>query len=88
MVKQYRVSTTVVRQAISVLRSEGLVQGQQGKGVFVCEALPPIQEADQDDEFRELIDGLNAVTSRVDDLTGRIARLEDALFPGDVQQRR
>lgn len=32
--RQYGVSASVVKAAISVLRTEGLVIGQQGKGVF------------------------------------------------------
>lgn len=32
---QYEVSTTVVRLAVLVLRSEGLVEGISGKGVYV-----------------------------------------------------
>lgn len=37
LVEQYEVSTTVVRMAVLVLRSEGLVVGISGKGVFVAE---------------------------------------------------
>ncbi|RGA04480.1 GntR family transcriptional regulator [Microbispora triticiradicis] len=33
--EQYGVSNTVVRDALNELRREGLVVGQQGKGVFV-----------------------------------------------------
>lgn len=39
MTRQYGVSSTVVRAAVSQLRSEGLLVGQPGKGVFV-RALP------------------------------------------------
>lgn len=38
--QQYEVSTTVVRMAVLVLRSEGLVVGISGKGVFVVDELP------------------------------------------------
>lgn len=34
---QYGVSNTVVRSAMLILQSEGLVEGHQGKGVFVRE---------------------------------------------------
>ncbi|MEU5944571.1 winged helix-turn-helix domain-containing protein [Micromonospora sp. NPDC047465] len=37
--QEHRVSTIVVRQAIFALRTEGLVEGVQGVGVFVAE--PP-----------------------------------------------
>src|SRR5262245_3270396 len=36
MTRQYGVSSTVVRAAVGQLRSEGLLVGQPGKGVFVC----------------------------------------------------
>lgn len=35
--QQYNVSTTVVRQAILVLQTQGWVQGVHGLGVFVAE---------------------------------------------------
>lgn len=38
LIKTYNVSRTVIREAISVLREEGLVEPRQGAGVFV---LPP-----------------------------------------------
>ncbi|WP_431881587.1 winged helix-turn-helix domain-containing protein [Micromonospora chalcea] len=34
---QYGVSVTAVRNALLVLRSEGIVEGHQGKGVYVVE---------------------------------------------------
>ncbi|KXK62249.1 GntR family transcriptional regulator [Micromonospora rosaria] len=33
--KQYGVSTQVIRSAMLVLRAEGLVEGHQGRGVYV-----------------------------------------------------
>ncbi|MFE9204742.1 winged helix-turn-helix domain-containing protein [Micromonospora sp. NPDC007230] len=38
--QEHGVSTIVVRQAIFALRTEGLVEGVQGVGVFVAEELP------------------------------------------------
>jgi DNA-binding GntR family transcriptional regulator len=40
LVQQYETSTTTVRQAFNVLRSEGLTYGQQGKGTFVRQDRP------------------------------------------------
>lgn len=37
LVAQFGVSRTVVREAISSLRVDGLVKAHQGRGVFVCE---------------------------------------------------
>ena len=40
LVQQYATSTTTVRQALNVLRGEGLLYGQQGKGLFVRRERP------------------------------------------------
>ena len=37
LVEQFGVSRTVIREAISTLRTDGLVKAHQGRGVFVCE---------------------------------------------------
>jgi DNA-binding FadR family transcriptional regulator len=37
LVEQFGVSRTVIREAISSLRVDGLVKAHQGRGVFVCE---------------------------------------------------
>lgn len=41
LMRQYATSTTAVRNAMLVLRSEGLVEGQQGKGVYVAQHVVP-----------------------------------------------
>lgn len=38
LAKQYSVSRTVVREAIAILRADGLVQARKGAGVFALEA--------------------------------------------------
>ncbi|WDZ86699.1 GntR family transcriptional regulator [Micromonospora cathayae] len=38
--KQYEVSNTVIRTAMIVLKSEGLIDGRQGKGVYVTDQKP------------------------------------------------
>lgn len=43
LVQQYETSTTTVRQAFNVLRHEGLVYGQQGKGMFIRQDRPRYQ---------------------------------------------
>jgi DNA-binding GntR family transcriptional regulator len=38
--RQYGVSTQPVRSAMRTLQAQGLIEGHQGKGVFVAERLP------------------------------------------------
>ncbi|MGJ8611661.1 MAG: FadR/GntR family transcriptional regulator, partial [Octadecabacter sp.] len=40
LIEMFGVSRTVIREAISALGAEGLVQSQHGRGVFVAEHLP------------------------------------------------
>lgn len=40
LMTQYATSTTAVRNAMLILRNEGLVEGHQGKGVYVAGAPP------------------------------------------------
>ncbi|MFI0486795.1 winged helix-turn-helix domain-containing protein [Actinomadura sp. 9N215] len=81
---EYEVSAGVVKAAISVLRTEGLVIGQQGKGVFVrdkadaraaAQATPSTVEGDA--TTRQLTEVLAAVR----DLGERVARIERSVFP-------
>ncbi|MFI0406119.1 winged helix-turn-helix domain-containing protein [Actinomadura sp. 3N508] len=81
---EYKVSAGVVKAAISVLRTEGLVIGQQGKGVFVRDnadahaathAAPSIAEGDI------TVNQLTEVLAAVRDLGERVARIERTVFP-------
>lgn len=38
--EHYRASNTVIRAAMLVLKAEGLIDGRQGKGVYVADPLP------------------------------------------------
>ncbi|WP_405093134.1 winged helix-turn-helix domain-containing protein [Micromonospora sp. NBC_01392] len=38
--EHYKVSNTVIRAAMLVLKAEGLIDGRQGKGVYVADPLP------------------------------------------------
>jgi GntR family transcriptional regulator len=82
---QYEVSASVVKSAISVLRSEGLVVGQQGKGVFV-RAVDPVNEHSRhmDDA---LATQLNEIALAVRDLSQRMSELEAAVFPAQPRTR-
>lgn len=77
--RQYGVSASVVKAAISVLRTEGLVVGQQGKGVFVRPAGQDQQPEDVDDDA--LAAQLGEIQSAIQDLSGRMAAIEAAVFP-------
>ncbi|MEV4251964.1 winged helix-turn-helix domain-containing protein [Spirillospora sp. NPDC049652] len=80
LVRRYESSTGVVKSAIGVLRTEGRVIGQQGKGVFVRDA----SEADTPDELNAegpLMKQLSEVLTAVRDLGERVGRLEAAVYP-------
>ncbi|MEU9891666.1 winged helix-turn-helix domain-containing protein [Sphaerisporangium sp. NPDC051017] len=76
--QRYEVSASVVKSAISVLRTEGYVIGQQGKGVFVRER----SEADEQQAAGngEILDQLAEIRAALGDLGKRLADLETAVF--------
>lgn len=79
LAKQYEASIGVVKSAISVLRTEGLVVGQQGKGVFVRDtSATPTTDPDTDGP---LMKQLGEVLTTLRELGERVARLEDQVFP-------
>jgi GntR family transcriptional regulator len=41
LAQEYQVSVTTLQTALRLLRALGLVEGQQGKGVWVADPLPP-----------------------------------------------
>ncbi|MFG1824261.1 winged helix-turn-helix domain-containing protein [Microbispora bryophytorum] len=78
--ERYEVSASVVKAAISVLRTEGLIIGQQGKGVFVRES-----DAAGSPEMAsgsEIMEQLTEMRAILRDLGDRIADLESAVFRG------
>jgi DNA-binding GntR family transcriptional regulator len=72
---QYGVSNTVVRSALQLLKSEGLVYGQQGKGVFVskpgAQAGTPLQP-----DLAHLAAQVENLSAALERLTDRVAALE------------
>ncbi|MEV4104163.1 GntR family transcriptional regulator [Nonomuraea sp. NPDC049649] len=75
LAEQYGASLSVVKLAVGVLRTEGLVIGQQGKGVFVRDAdelPPPVKAGDVAEEVAEL-------RATVQDLSKRLAKVEEQL---------
>ncbi|TYB49517.1 winged helix-turn-helix domain-containing protein [Actinomadura chibensis] len=88
---QYEVSAGVVKAAISVLRTEGAVIGQQGKGVFVrdqAERRPPSQAASSPAGDEATMRQLTEVLAAVRDLGERVARIERSVFPEPPQAGR
>jgi len=77
---RYDVSTGVVKSAIGVLRTEGLVVGQQGKGVFV-RAAGDGRPADGAVAGDAPSDQLTEILAALRDLSLRMSRLEAEVFP-------
>ena len=75
LAEQYDASLSVVKLAVGVLRTEGLVIGQQGKGVFVREDVPDTDPGPAGDLASEVI----ALRTAVQDLSERLARVEATL---------
>ncbi|MEO3876109.1 winged helix-turn-helix domain-containing protein [Nonomuraea sp. B12E4] len=69
---QYDASLSVVKMAVGILRNEGLVIGQQGKGVFVRDADDSPAAGDTAGEVAEL-------RAAVQDLSVRLAKVEEQL---------
>lgn len=66
LMSEYGASSTVARRAVEVLRAEGLLTGQPGKGVFVA-----------DDASVAAIDDAATLARRLDDALARIQQLEE-----------
>ena len=82
----YKVSPSVVKAAISVLRTEGLVIGMQGKGVFVTD--PQDRRQSEGPESPEVATQLDQILATLRDLGERVAAIEGAVFPERSQVRR
>ncbi|MEU8356334.1 winged helix-turn-helix domain-containing protein [Nonomuraea sp. NPDC048882] len=71
---RYDASLSVVKMAVGILRNEGLVIGQQGKGVFVRDA----DQRPAGDEQPDPAD-LAELRATVQDLAVRLAKVEEQL---------
>ncbi|NJP96629.1 winged helix-turn-helix transcriptional regulator [Nonomuraea sp. FMUSA5-5] len=90
--QRYDVSASVVKAAISVLRTEGLIIGQQGKGVFVREgaaasASTSTSASEEEPAASEIMEQLAQMRSTLTTLGDRIAELEKAVFQGPKRSR-
>jgi len=76
LMKQYGVSSTVVRKAVEQLRIDGLVVGQPGKGVFV--RATPAETAEESATLAGVAAGLAEVREEIAAITGeaRDSKLE------------
>jgi len=76
----YQVSVTVARAAIKQLQTEGLAEGQPGKGVYVIREPAPAQPGaefvDITRQIEDLRDTLGAAMSQLD---ARLTALEQSL---------
>lgn len=65
LISQFKVSRTVIREAMASLRSEGLVVSRQGSGVFVADHSASPTFRIMSDEVRSLVDVQNVLQLRL-----------------------
>jgi GntR family transcriptional regulator, transcriptional repressor for pyruvate dehydrogenase complex len=65
LIGQFKVSRTVIREAMASLRSEGLVVSRQGSGVFVADHSATSTFRIMSDEVRSLLDVQNVLQLRL-----------------------
>lgn len=87
MMESYNVSSTVVKAAVNQLRLEGLVIGQQGKGVFVRDTAAR-SGGQTSKEFDAITKQLSRVQDELSQLNDRVARLEDQAASRPARKRR
>lgn len=93
LVEESEASRPVVRRAIDQLKAEGILEGHQGKGVFVA-AVPAVADRRRADtealgeefaelrrEFREMAEqtGSEELRARIGRLESRVGRIEAAI---------
>lgn len=76
LAETYEVSLGVVKMAVGTLRTEGLVVGQQGKGVFVREDAAP-KPSGMSDPLTEIRAALREQSRRIARLEATVAELGD-----------
>jgi GntR family transcriptional regulator len=76
LAKSFGVAPNTVLSAVKVLREEGLVSSQQGRGVFVRSTQPSPTQASRD--FEQLMSQLKQFEYDLLEMRRRLGRLEDA----------
>ncbi|GAB2859161.1 hypothetical protein GCM10022221_68410 [Actinocorallia aurea] len=76
LARRHGVSVSVAKTAVGVLRTEGLVIGQQGRGVFVADRAAPSEAKDGTAALvEELMGELQALRARVTALETEVKAL-------------
>ncbi|MFJ9726144.1 GntR family transcriptional regulator [Streptomyces sp. NPDC101209] len=73
MADRYGVAAMTIRAALDVLRREGLIVSQQGRGTFV--AVDSGQDASSE-EAEEMVDELSEIKAALELINSRLDRLE------------
>ena len=83
--RKYEVASQTAQNAINALKTEGLVYGVAGRGVFVRSDLDVVALRDSiepgtdttDHSLSEVLSKLSALTKKVDDLSSQVELLEE-----------
>ncbi len=86
LMESYDVSSTVIKAAVNQLKIEGLVIGQQGKGVFVRRRAQ-VEAGSDSPEFAEIMEHLQTMRVDLEQLNERLARVEELVADGPPAQR-
>ena len=75
LAEEYGVVPMTVRHALGILRDEGLVVSQQGRGTWIASDPPgrgSVEDARMADELAEIKAALGVINSRLDRLEGNV----------------
>ncbi|MFE7772871.1 GntR family transcriptional regulator [Streptomyces sp. NPDC057445] len=76
LAERYGVAAMTVRHALDILRDEGLIVSQQGRGTFVASDAPGEGSSEKDQqlagELSEIKAALELINSRLDRLEGQV----------------
>ncbi|MCX5249218.1 winged helix-turn-helix domain-containing protein [Streptomyces sp. NBC_00201] len=74
MAERYGVASMTIRHALDILRSEGLIVSQQGRGTFV--AMDP-EGSDSAEKANQVVDELGQIKAALNLINSRLDRLEE-----------